>query len=98
MSKTLYTKTSIFYSACGLPWWDSRSWVGYVGYKQIGGLINTMPFIETPDELAEHIADLLGIYGIHQESEANNCRQCFVGDLVARIKASVSNEKELEGK
>ena len=54
-----------------------------------------MPFIETPTDLAETIADQLGIYGAHEDSEVVTCRVCFVPELVKRIRDSVENEKRV---
>lgn len=54
-----------------------------------------MPFIETPTELAEALADLLGIYGAHEEDEPKICRVCFVSDMTMRIGQSVINELRL---
>ena len=66
-----------------------------------------MPYIETPDELAEKIADYANVYsrngcecgcaaeggGDHDESCI--CRLCFVGDIEKRIRQSARNEKIL---
>ncbi len=46
--------------------------------------------IETVDEIAEEIADLLGIYNVF-DSE----RSFFVGNLTVRIRDAVKNEKLL---
>lgn len=57
-----------------------------------------MPYIETPSELADSIADLLGIYGSHKEDEDTDpcpCRVCFVSTMTERIQASVRNENLL---
>lgn len=57
-----------------------------------------MPNLETPDELADHIADLAGIYGAHGEEEtstctdAKPCRVCFVSGMTDRIREAVRNE------
>lgn len=53
-----------------------------------------MPFLETPDELADEIADCIGVYGAHDDKCSANrpCRVCFVSDLTARIRASVLND------
>lgn len=61
-----------------------------------------MPYIETPDELADHIADLAGVYdGCDKANEgeiAEDCRDCncrvgFVFMLAERIRQSVKNER-----
>ena len=58
-----------------------------------------MPLIETPDELAEIIADWCGIYGnIPNGQHVGNCkcRLCFVIVVAARIRRSVENERILK--
>ena len=60
--------------------------------------------IELPEELAEKIADWIGIYGgcksngetgcTYDESKPFCCRQGFVGAIANRIRESVENEKE----
>jgi hypothetical protein len=65
-----------------------------------------MPYIETPDELADAIADMAGIYGGCNEEENRrengviDCTKCtcrigFVADMSARIWRSVANGKLL---
>jgi hypothetical protein len=54
-----------------------------------------MPNLETPDELAENIADLCGVYGGHNEDEKQPCRICFTGDMTYRIREAVKNENRL---
>jgi len=58
-----------------------------------------MPYLETPDELADHLADLLGIYGAHgdQCTEQKPCRVCWVPGMTERIRSSVLNEQRLVG-
>jgi hypothetical protein len=58
-----------------------------------------MPFIETPDDIAERLADKLGIYGGHGDGDGAadcRCRDCFVPELVDRMRASVDNERRLD--
>jgi hypothetical protein len=55
-----------------------------------------MPYLETPDELAEFLANQLGIYGAHEDGEANECRCCFVAGVKERIRNAVKNEKLLD--
>lgn len=62
--------------------------------------------IETVEELAEQIADWLGIYGGCKSDgdtgctyDKNNpfcCRQGFVGAITERMREAVENEKKLE--
>lgn len=57
-----------------------------------------LPHLETPDELADHIADQVGIYGAHEDescTEQRPCRPCYVLDLTERIRAAVQNENLL---
>lgn len=64
-----------------------------------------MPHIETPEELAEVIADWLGVYGCCKSDgdegcEFNRdrpfcCRTGFVGELQERIEKSVENQNLL---
>lgn len=61
-----------------------------------------MPYLETPAELAEWVADQVGVYGACQEYEAHeNCRCCFVAELTRRIRDARDNEiflkKRLDG-
>ena len=53
--------------------------------------------VELPEDLAEHLADRLGIYGAcpgdHAEEEVVNCRPHFVSSMTTRIRESVRNEK-----
>lgn len=61
-----------------------------------------MPFLENPDELADSIADLVGVYGAHGENDEcpddprKTCRICFVSKIASRIRGSVENERLLE--
>ncbi len=69
-----------------------------------------MAHFETPQELADQIADWLGIYsackqstedenGNVQECDGNSlfcCRQGFVVEIEQRIRDSVENEKMIE--
>ena len=63
-----------------------------------------MPYLETPDELADALADMLGIYGAC-DSEICDCKKdgktcCRVGFLfymAQRIRDSVINEKLVNG-
>ena len=56
--------------------------------------------LETTHELAEHIADLIGIYlsgpefGDHPDD--CSCRMCFVLNMEDRIREAVENEKYLK--
>jgi hypothetical protein len=62
--------------------------------------------IETVSELAEQIADWIGIYGgckstgdegcEWDEKKPFCCRQGFVSDIEDRIKAAVENDRKLE--
>lgn len=57
-----------------------------------------MPFIETPEDIAEELADTLGIYGAAKEHNENcKCRVCFVVDMTDRIRQAVRNEHLLFG-
>jgi hypothetical protein len=54
-----------------------------------------MPHLETPDELADFLADQVGVYGAHEDgvcTEQRPCRPCYVSELTARIRQSVKNE------
>lgn len=63
-----------------------------------------MPYLETPDELADAIADMVGIYGgcprgFDGEPDAD-CQECkcrigFVAEMTDRIQRSVANERRL---
>ena len=62
-----------------------------------------MPNIETPEELAEQIANWVGVYGSGLDDEhdeplhkAHQCRVCFVSALTHRIRQSVANEQALQ--
>ncbi len=62
-----------------------------------------MPHLETPDELAEWVADWLGVYGSVLDDDhdarshkASKCRVCFVAELAQRIRDSVENEQALQ--
>lgn len=55
--------------------------------------------IETPDELAEFLANALGVYGAHDQRcalKVYKCRCCFVTAMTARIRESVANEKLIQ--
>jgi len=63
-----------------------------------------MPHLETPEELAEQIADWCGIYGTPTEEEQIEnhghlpeckCRMCFTVEIQERIRESVKNEEKL---
>lgn len=49
-----------------------------------------MAKIDTPDDVADDMADRIGIYGAN--------RSIFVADLTVRIQESVANENQLHGK
>lgn len=52
-----------------------------------------MPYIETPEDLAEHIANMCGVYGVAMDHPTDcRCRICLVHEMVDRIRASVLNE------
>lgn len=53
------------------------------------------PYIETLRELAEELADKVGIYGSHDEEEAVPCRICWTDDLRDRMLRAVENERKL---
>ena len=59
-----------------------------------------MPYIETPDELAETLANLVGVYGAHDGSCGTAgrpiCRVCWTQIISDRIRASVKNEAGLK--
>lgn len=57
-----------------------------------------MPYVETPEDLAEFLADAFGIYGAHDinESEPCKCRVHWVPTMADRIRKAVENEKKLE--
>ena len=65
-----------------------------------------MPYIETPEELADHLADLLGIYEDpkHPVSPAGDhmdgckCRMCWVSVVADRMRRAVKNEAILEAR
>jgi hypothetical protein len=61
-----------------------------------------MPYLETPQDLAEDIADKLGIYGNIPENDEHldncNCRLCFVEIMIDRIKNSVINNLSIINK
>jgi len=70
-----------------------------------------MPNIETSTELADAIADMVGVYGSYytncqekdQETYGCNCdheddckcRSCFVISMASRIRTSVSNDEKM---
>lgn len=55
--------------------------------------------IETVDELADAIADMLGVYGAGPEYGSHDdecdCRNCFVIRMEDRIRNAVKNDKLL---
>ena len=55
-----------------------------------------MPNLETPDELADAIADMVGVYGacaeILDEPCAGKCRPHFVSEMTNRIREAAANE------
>lgn len=60
-----------------------------------------MPYIETPEELAEWFADRVGIYGAHDEKcdgglKKDMCRVCWVPMIADRIRQSVANQEKLK--
>lgn len=62
-----------------------------------------MPFVETPEELAEALADLAEIYGQHDDrcskvfpSWKSMCRGCFVADMRERIVQAAKNDETLK--
>ena len=59
-----------------------------------------MPFIETVCDLAEWLADKVGVYGAHDEkcadpSSGQTCRICWTEEVEVRIRKSVENESVL---
>jgi len=54
-----------------------------------------MPHSETPDGLAEEIADMLGAYGVSPDTHEDGCgcRLCFTLGMAQRIRDSVANEE-----
>lgn len=60
-----------------------------------------MPYLETPGELADAIADLCGIYGAHDDGAPScndprrSCRMCFTSAMAIRIRGAVANEAVL---
>jgi len=58
-----------------------------------------MPTLETPDELAEAIATMLGYYGTHDDTGGGcdrGCRLCFTTDMADRIRRARDNEQLLQ--
>lgn len=61
-----------------------------------------MPYLETPDELAGAIADMVGVYGGCDQPWAADCPckpQCrvrFATEMVDRIRQAAANEQQLE--
>jgi len=53
--------------------------------------------IETLDDIVEHLADRVGIYGIHTAfcDENDICRSCWVSHLKERIKNAMEIERKL---
>lgn len=58
--------------------------------------------METPRELAEAIADLVGVYGGGPEEGDHpsdcKCRMCFVSEMEERIRGIYFGDEELHGK
>jgi hypothetical protein len=62
-----------------------------------------MPYLETVDELAEALADALGIYNqklqlLPEEqghTDTCGCRQCWCGRMEVRIRAAVHHDAVL---
>jgi len=59
-----------------------------------------MPNLETPDELAEQVADWCMVYGGGPENGSDHpenckCRMCFTGMVARRIREAVRNEQVL---
>ena len=54
-----------------------------------------MPYLETPQELAEALADLVGVYGGHDDDEPKPCRICWTMDMTDRIRKAVENETQI---
>lgn len=64
-----------------------------------------MPYLETPDELADEIADIAEADGAcsapdlercsPDATDRDSCRTCFVSAMAARIRNSVRNERLL---
>jgi len=54
-----------------------------------------MPRTETPPDLAEELADMLGVYGAAPDSHVEDCecRLCFTVGMSQRIRESVENER-----
>lgn len=56
--------------------------------------------VETPEDLAEKIADWLQLYGCCDGEKCREdglcCRNMFVSDMTTRIEKSVENRKKLE--
>lgn len=57
-----------------------------------------MPFVETVADLVEALADLVGVYGGHEDDETKPCRICWVEAMQARIARAVANESRLAGR
>lgn len=58
-----------------------------------------MPYLETPEELAEDLADQVGVYGTGTETgghpEGCPCRICWVMGIVQRMRQAVAWEQRL---
>jgi hypothetical protein len=56
--------------------------------------------VETPEELAERVADWLGIYGCCDQEKCKDdstcCRTQFVPDFADRVRDAVHNEAVLQ--
>ncbi len=61
-----------------------------------------MPYIETVGELADTLADLIGVYGVHdEEAECPDdprrmCRACVTSVMTGRIRTAAQNERRLD--
>lgn len=54
--------------------------------------------IETVDDIVEHLADLLGIYGIHDDEICHGeriCRCCWTSQMTQRLDAAYQVEQAL---
>ncbi len=63
-----------------------------------------MPYLETPEELADHLADGFYIYGgctkadDDWRAECKGCRICWKEQMTERIRQAVANERQLQAK
>lgn len=53
--------------------------------------------IEEISDIAEDMADQIGIHGGHEDGEPWPCRCCFVSQLVQRIKDAKEVDAKLKG-